>query len=111
MPAPPEESEPAMVSAIGVVIASLALLVETVPSAVLTRQPIASKLACNAGADLAYWPGPPGDLGDGALFRPDQMQARPVLYGGQCAGRSRDRIRNLFHRRRLRSAGEVLRRQ
>jgi DNA-binding Lrp family transcriptional regulator len=50
-----------MVSAIGVVIASLAPLVETGSCAVLTRQPIASKLACNAGADLAYWPGHPSE--------------------------------------------------
>jgi DNA-binding Lrp family transcriptional regulator len=50
-----------MVSAIGVVIATLAPLVETGPCAVLTRQPIASKLACNAGADLAYWPGHPSE--------------------------------------------------
>src|SRR5882757_6197237 len=39
------------------------------------------------------------------------MQARPVLCRRQCARGSRDRLGDLFHRRRLRSPGQVLRRQ
>ena len=52
-----------------------------------------------------------GDDSDGSFLRPDQMQARPVLHRRQRAGGSRDCVRDLFHRGRLRSAGEVLRRQ
>src|SRR5712692_6226640 len=46
----------------------------------------------------------------GPLLRPDQMPARPVLRGGEPAGGRRTRLRNLFDRRRVRPAGEILRR-
>src|SRR6202163_4451256 len=116
MPAPPEESEPAMVSAIGIVIMLPAeiMLPHWGPQAVLDRRTVAGKFACHRPPDLAYWgldATPFGDDSDGSLFRAVQMQARPVLCGRQRAGRGRDRLGDLLHRRRLRPAGEVLRRQ
>ena len=49
MPAPPEESEPAMVSAIGIVIAPLAGISAFLPGPcfVLARRAIGGKFACH----------------------------------------------------------------
>ena len=54
MPAPPEESEPAMVSATGTVIARLAQMVCSGPYSVLARSVIPSKLACHKPSFLAF---------------------------------------------------------
>src|SRR6476660_4004426 len=106
MPAPPDESEPAMVSAIGVVIARLAGIegVASKPCPVLARRVIASKFL----RAILHQAQCPGDDSDGSLLRPDQMQARPVLYRRQRACRGRDRLRDLFHRGPLRPAGKIL---
>src|ERR1700722_3449011 len=112
MPAPPDESEPAMVSATGIVIAQLAAVLGFAAWAypVLTRQAIASKFACHSLANLALLVqiAAPGDDRNGSLFRSVQVQARPILCGGQRARRGRDRLGDLFHRRRLRPPGQVL---
>src|SRR5580700_8624411 len=107
MPAPPEESEPAMVSAIGIVIAGLAGISAFVPRPcfVLARRVVASKFR---DAILNLAPSPFGDDSDGSLLRPVQMQARPVLRRRQRARLGRNRLRDLFHRGRLRSAGQIL---
>src|ERR1019366_9613372 len=115
IPAPPDESEPAMVSAMGIVIVLLAGIsaIQGGSWVVLARSDIASKLACHRPSNLAYWAGCDafGDDSDGSLLRPVQMQTWPVLCGRQRARRGRDRLRDLFHRRRLRPVGKVLRRQ
>src|ERR1700722_6531935 len=105
MPAPPDESEPAMVSAIGIVIAhpASAAAVQAGSCAVLARPVIASKFL---GAILRLTSS--GDDNDGSLLRPDQVQARPVLHRCERACGSRDCLGDLFHRRRLRPAGQVL---
>src|SRR5580698_10321226 len=109
MPAPPEESEPAMVSATAIVTALLAYIAGFYrPYPVLTRRLMGSKLTCHTACNFALVTRsatPSGDDSDGPIFRPVQMQARPVLYGGQRAGRGRDRVRDLLDRGRLRSAG------
>src|SRR5665213_4374073 len=115
MPAPPDESEPAMVSATDIVIAWLASIqaVRSGAYPVLARHVMASKLACHDARFFALL-GPCdalGDDSDGSLFRPVQMQAWPVLCRRQRPRRGRDRLGDLFHRGRLRSAGEILRRQ
>src|SRR5262245_51475869 len=51
--------------------------------------------------------GEPGDPHD-SLFRPDQVPARQILRSRQPLGGCRDRLGNLFDRRRLRPAGQVL---
>src|SRR5690348_15207808 len=105
MPAPPEESEPAIVSAIGIAIGSLAQEMPLLRH-VLARRVVASKL-CEAivkpAKAICPWRG-----SDGSLFRSDQMQARPVLRRCQCACGSRDRLRDLLDRRPLRSARKIL---
>src|SRR6266478_9281088 len=107
MPAPADESEPAMVSAIGIVIARLAGIevVASGPCPVVARRVIASKFlrAILNPARCLF-----GDDSDGSLLRPDQMQARPVLYRRQRTGRGGDRLRDLFHRRPLRPPGKIL---
>src|SRR5258708_11848703 len=109
IPAPPDESEPAMVSATGVVIGPLAGIQAFASGAcsVLARGVIASKFLNAILKPMRA----PGDDSDGSLLRPVQMQTRPVLCRRQRARRGRDRLRDLFHRGRLRPAGEVLRRQ
>src|SRR5689334_15376864 len=112
MPAPPEESEPAIVSATGVVTAALARLGRWGSSPFLTRALRGSKPACLAAANLAIGrQHPPGDDRDGSLLRPDQMQAWPVLCRGQRACGGRDCLRDLLDRGPLRPAGQVLCRQ
>src|SRR5260370_5955124 len=48
---------------------------------------------------------------NGPLLRPDQLSTRKILRGCEQARRRRARIRDLFDRRRLRPAGEILRRR
>src|SRR5260370_29980780 len=48
---------------------------------------------------------------NGPLLRPDQVPTRQILRGCEQARRRQARIRDLFDRRRLRPAGEVLRRR
>src|ERR1700720_3191331 len=102
MPAPPEESEPAMVSAMGIVIAGPAEIQAVASCAcfVLARRVVASKFR-----DAILTPGSMpffGDDSDGSLLHSDQMQARPILRRRQRARRGRDRLRDLLHRRALR---------
>src|SRR3979490_808004 len=97
MPAPPEESEPAMVSAMGIVIVLRG-------SAAGHWQQVDLHAILNPARRLF------GDSSDGSLLRPVQMQAWPVLRRRQRACGGRDRLGDLLHCRRLRSAGEILRR-
>src|SRR5579872_3006474 len=139
MPAPPEESEPAMVSAIGVVmvwrggfsfirpvpvrLTSPACGVrkrEREPTSAAASDSTSSRFSAMAGYRQARLLSAPnlaylnrsalGDDSDGSLFHPDQMQARPVLCGGERACGSRNRLRDLFDRGPLRSSGQILRR-
>src|SRR5687768_6330153 len=108
MPAPPEESEPAMVSAMGIVMVRLAEIQHgaldcpsptrarrqvELPKAQVKAQVKAHVIgsfqprvfftrAVSTSPENAILPPtrrPPGDDRDGSLFRPVQMQTRPVL--------------------------------
>src|ERR1700678_4408079 len=98
MPAPPEESEPAMVSATRTAIST--------PNNVktLTRPVVASKV-CDV---ILSRDKPFGDDSDGPVFHPDQMQAWPILCRRQCAGGGRDCLRDLLDRGPFRSSGQIL---
>src|SRR5579883_3673529 len=107
MPAPPLESEPAMVSATGVVMMSDSAAAQLQQAGLpgrLKSGPLRTtrKGPSRVGERAIMGPTlPQGDARDGSLLRPDQVQARPVLHGGQRACRGRDRLRDLFHRGQL----------
>src|SRR5882757_4042312 len=98
MPAPPDESEPATVSAMGMVIVLPAGISADASGsyALLARHVIASKFS-----SAILHPAPLGDDSDGSLFRPVQMQAWPVLRRRQRARRGRDCLGDVFYRGRL----------
>src|SRR3954454_23085427 len=100
MPAPPEQSEPAMVSATGIVVAlpagvsSCRVMAMCCPSAArYCQQVVEGYIEPQRDA--------PGDDSDGAFLCPVQMQARPVLCRRQRARRGRNCLRDLFDRGRL----------
>src|ERR1700733_10088415 len=99
MPAPPDESEPAMVSATGTAI-----------STPKRHKDANAACCCQQGLRryIEVQDSPFGDDSDGALFHPDQMQAWPVLCRRQCAGGGRDCLRDLLDRGPLRSSRQIL---
>src|ERR1700722_4231074 len=99
MPAPPDESEPAMVSATGTAI-----------STPKRHKDANAACCCQQGLRryIEVQDSPFGDDSDGALFHPDQMQARPILCRRQCTGGGRDCLRDLLDRGPLRSARQIL---